>query len=235
MPQWTGQSLHQSPRAWRRRRQVASPPGGGGGGEVARITHAHVGGSPVQRAPFPKKEASPRPQRITTARRLASPQGARFFQRLASPAISRLHGAERAEAWTALPNLFCNLVTPRKLQHHPTNFATLAPHSALQYSSGLSRPSSDHPERRRGGRPSNPATPPPHEYGNAPLRNAADSCHFCPFGPACWCGTKSERRARGVTHGRREGHRTRVHTFVRQKMAALQPFTSSLPSPRSVR
>src|SRR3546814_235452 len=47
-------------------------PGGGGGGEVAGITHAHVGGFPGAAPPVPKKEASPRPQRIATARRLAS-------------------------------------------------------------------------------------------------------------------------------------------------------------------
>src|SRR3546814_20034105 len=72
MPQWTVQSRHQSPRAPWRRRQVASPPGGGGGGEVAGITHAHVGGFPGAAPPVPKKESSPRTQRIATARRLAS-------------------------------------------------------------------------------------------------------------------------------------------------------------------
>src|SRR3546814_10962053 len=51
---------------------VCSSDLGGGGGEVAGITHAHVGGFPGAAPPVPKKEASTRPQRIATARRLAS-------------------------------------------------------------------------------------------------------------------------------------------------------------------
>src|SRR3546814_13197727 len=76
------------------------------------------------------------------------------------------------------PHESCN-ATPRILQPHPSDhpkpFDCLGRRSRQASASG----------RSRGGRPSNLATPPPHANGNAPLRNAAESRHFCPFGPAC--------------------------------------------------
>src|SRR3546814_16181330 len=64
-----------------------------------------------------------------------------------------------------------------------TRTYTLFPYTTL-FRSRRSRQASAS-GRSRGGRPSNLATPPPHANGNAPLRNAAESRHFCPFGPAC--------------------------------------------------
>src|SRR3546814_5673608 len=98
MPQWRGQSLQQAPRAPWRRRQVSSPPGGGGGGEVAGITHAHVGGFPGAAPPVPKKEASPRPQRIATARRLPSTRR----PLLSAPCLSSGQPAPRRRARRSL-------------------------------------------------------------------------------------------------------------------------------------
>src|SRR3546814_1041668 len=119
MPQWTVQSRHQSPRAPWRRRQVASPPGGGGGGEVAGITHAHVGGFPGAAPPVPKKEASPRPQRIATARGLASTRR----PLLSAPCLSGGQPAPRCRTHRSLDRPAHHILQSR----HLTNPATL-PH-----------------------------------------------------------------------------------------------------------
>src|SRR3546814_18318915 len=65
---------------------------------VAGITHAHVGGFPGAAPPVPKKEASPRPQRIATARRLASTRRTL----LSAPCLSSGQPAPRRRARRSL-------------------------------------------------------------------------------------------------------------------------------------
>src|SRR3546814_799312 len=86
---------------------------------VAGITHAHVGGFPGAAPPVPKKEASPRPQRIATARRLASTRR----PLLSAPCLSSGQPAPRRRARRSLDRPAQPLLQSR----HHTNPATIPP------------------------------------------------------------------------------------------------------------
>src|SRR3546814_8611808 len=86
---------------------------------VAGITHAHVGGFPGAAPPVPKKEASPRPQRIATARGLASTRR----PLLSAPCLSGGQPAPRCRTHRSLDRPAHHILQSR----HLTNPATL-PH-----------------------------------------------------------------------------------------------------------